>query len=113
LGRARGGWSHSRIRKRTQFRNVLGHYSFEQWDAVQAEKYLDDLDDATEATNRLEADYAGDGRREALIQDEEFSRAFTEAKVRVRNMDFRYVEETDPTRQALLEIYASVVLETP
>lgn len=68
---------------------------------------------AREATNRLEADYAGDGRREALIQDEEFSRAFTEAKVRVRNMDLRYVEETDPTSQALLEIYASVVLETP
>jgi hypothetical protein len=28
-------------------------------------------------------------------------------------MDVRYVEETDPQRQALLEIYVAVVLETP
>jgi hypothetical protein len=34
------------------------------------------------------------------------------SKARVRNMDLRYVEEADPTRQALLEIYASVVLRT-
>jgi hypothetical protein len=27
-------------------------------------------------------------------------------------MDLRYVEETDPTRQALLESYAAVVLRT-
>ncbi|WP_405240414.1 GIY-YIG nuclease family protein [Lentisalinibacter orientalis] len=68
---------------------------------------------AREATGRLAADYAGDGRREALVEDKDFSRAFTEAKARVRNMDLRYVEEADPIRQSLLEIYASVVLETP
>jgi hypothetical protein len=28
-------------------------------------------------------------------------------------MDLRFVEEADPTRQALLEIYAATVLETP
>jgi hypothetical protein len=28
-------------------------------------------------------------------------------------MDFRFVEETDPLRQVLLELYASVVLDTP
>jgi len=28
-------------------------------------------------------------------------------------MDVRYVEETDPLRQALLEIYVSIVLKTP
>ena len=27
-------------------------------------------------------------------------------------MQVRYVEETDPLRQALLEIYASIVLQT-
>jgi hypothetical protein len=43
----------------------------------------------------------------------EFSQAFTEAKARIREMDYRYVEETDQTRQALLEIYASVALKTP
>jgi hypothetical protein len=28
-------------------------------------------------------------------------------------MDVRYVEETDPLRQALLEIYVSIILKTP
>jgi hypothetical protein len=28
-------------------------------------------------------------------------------------MDVRYVEETDALRQALLEIYVSIVLKTP
>ena len=28
-------------------------------------------------------------------------------------MELRYVEETDPLRQALLEIYASIVHATP
>jgi hypothetical protein len=41
-----------------------------------------------------------------------FADAFQQAKARVRDMDLRFVEEADPTRQALLEIYASVVLRT-
>jgi hypothetical protein len=28
-------------------------------------------------------------------------------------MDLRFVEESDPTRQALLEIYAATILKTP
>ena len=28
-------------------------------------------------------------------------------------MEIRFVEETDPVRQALLEIYVATVLETP
>jgi hypothetical protein len=28
-------------------------------------------------------------------------------------MDLRFVEESDPTRQALLEIYVAVTLKTP
>ena len=51
--------------------------------------------------------------RLALQADPAFNLAFTDAKARVRKMDLRFVEEADPTRQALLEIYASVVLKTP
>jgi hypothetical protein len=40
--------------------------------------------------------------------------AFTyKGKDRIRAMDFRAVEETDQTRQTLLEVYCAVVLETP
>jgi hypothetical protein len=43
----------------------------------------------------------------------EFAEAFTAAKARIREMEYRYVEETDQNRQALLEIYSAVVLATP
>jgi hypothetical protein len=46
------------------------------------------------------------------VQQPDFLAAFSEAKARVRAMDFRFVEQRDQTRQALLEIYAAVVLET-
>ena len=34
-------------------------------------------------------------------------------KARIRDMNVRFVAEADPTRQALLEIYAATVLNTP
>lgn len=69
---------------------------------------------AREVTGRLEATYnAADGSRVALSMDPLFSDAFTKAKVRIRKMALRYVEEPDPLRQALLEIYVSIVLKTP
>jgi hypothetical protein len=69
---------------------------------------------AREATGRLTAAYSGDGRRASLaLNDAAFGAAFTAAKSRVRLMHVRYVHETDPLRQALLEIYASIVLATP
>lgn len=58
------------------------------------------------------AAYSIAGSRRALIAEANFGEAFREAKARVRKMDLRFVEEADPTRQALLEIYASVVLRT-
>ena len=42
-----------------------------------------------------------------------FREAFSKAKARVADMDVRFVEEGDPMRQALLEMYASVALQTP
>lgn len=69
---------------------------------------------AREATGNLKATYrAGEGSREALAADPAFSRAFTDAKARIRAMDFRWVEEPDPVRQCLLEVYVAVVLQTP
>lgn len=69
---------------------------------------------AREVTGRLAAAYTGGGTRALLASgDAVFATAFIDAKTRVRAMEVRYVEETDPLRQALLEIYASIVLATP
>ena len=40
------------------------------------------------------------------------AREFERGKPRVISMDIRFVEETDTVRQALLEIYAALALET-
>ncbi len=69
---------------------------------------------ARETTGKLKPTYKkGAGSRAALVTDEAFLKAFNDAKARIRKMDVRFVEETDPTKQALLEIYVSVVLDTP
>ena len=69
---------------------------------------------AREATGQLKATYsAGEGSRKALAVDPVFKAEFDAAKARVRQMDFRYVSEPDPVRQAVLEIYCAVALETP
>jgi hypothetical protein len=47
------------------------------------------------------------------VTDPEFSPAFIRAKARLLDMDLRFIEEPDPVRQALLEIYVAVVLKTP
>ena len=47
------------------------------------------------------------------MEDPTFAAAFSDAKARIRHMDVRFVEETNPVRQSLLEIYVAVVLETP
>jgi hypothetical protein len=67
---------------------------------------------AKEMTGCPAATYSSKDSRTALCAQPRFAKAFTRAKARVRNMDLRYVEETDPTHQALLEIYVSVVLHT-
>jgi hypothetical protein len=53
------------------------------------------------------------GSRAELVKDVLFASAFEKARQRVALMDLRFVEETDPTRQALLEIYTATVLKTP
>ena len=48
-----------------------------------------------------------------LMNDPKFLAAFEKARERIRQMEIRYVEESDCNRQALLEIYATLALGTP
>jgi hypothetical protein len=69
---------------------------------------------AREATGRIVAAYrAGKHSRDGLMLDPAFAAAFSAAKERIRAMEYRFVEEADQNRQALLEIYCAIVLETP
>jgi hypothetical protein len=69
---------------------------------------------AREATGRTAVAYrTGEGSRAGLMLDPVFAAAFAAAKQRIRGMEYRYVEEADQNRQAVLEIYCAVVLETP
>ncbi len=68
---------------------------------------------AREVTNRMTATYTKEGGRKRLATDEAFSVAFQDAKARIRRMHYRFVEETDQTRQSLLESYVAIVLKTP
>jgi hypothetical protein len=49
--------------------------------------------------------------RKALEADPVFAASFSAAKDRVSNMLFRWTEESDPNRQCLLEMYATIVLD--
>lgn len=59
------------------------------------------------------AAYTKENSRKVVASTEDFIREFASAKGRIRAMNYRYVEEKDQTRQALLEIYVAVVLQTP
>lgn len=61
----------------------------------------------------LKATYKTKGSRAELVNHEVFGPTFIEAKERISRMDIRYVEEDDPTSQALLEIYVATALGTP
>lgn len=68
---------------------------------------------ARKATGQIKATYKVTGSRKDLMLQPEFAAAFTAAKSRIREMDLRYIEEDNPQRQAVLEIYAAVALRTP
>jgi hypothetical protein len=68
---------------------------------------------ARERTGNIKATYSPKGSRKALMTDPKFVRAFESAKARIREMDIRFIEESDPVGQALLEIYVSLALDTP
>jgi hypothetical protein len=61
-------------------------------------------------TGNIKATYvAGKGSRKWLMEQPAFVAAFTNAKALIRTLEYRYVEEADPNRQALLEIYCTIV----
>ena len=68
---------------------------------------------AREATGHLVPSYTAEGSRSKLIKDPVFRNAFDQAKARIRTMDVRFVEEAEPVRQTILEIYVAVSLRTP
>ena len=53
------------------------------------------------------------GSRKDLMADPIFRAIFTQQKELLRKMDIRVVEEADPHRQALLEMYVAICLNTP
>lgn len=63
---------------------------------------------AREASGRIKASYAREGSRLQLERDPDFKRAFDLAKQRIRQMEIRFVEETNSLSQGLLEIYAAL-----
>ena len=68
---------------------------------------------ARHTTGKTKASYAQKGSRRQLTQVAVFGQAFEAAKKRVKAMDIRFIEEADPVRQALLEIYVASALQTP
>ena len=68
---------------------------------------------ARDATGRKRSYVKGLDNRDAPMADPAFMNAFNEQKRRIRAMDFRYVEEVDPLKQTLLEVYCAVALKTP
>jgi len=55
----------------------------------------------------------GSGSRTGLAATDPFAIAFADAKARIRAMEYRHVEEPNQIRQALLESYCAIALETP
>jgi hypothetical protein len=67
---------------------------------------------ARQNSGRTKATYTSKGSRADLCNDEIFRPIFEDAKLQIANMDVRYVEEVDPVKQALLEVYVAIALGT-
>jgi len=64
---------------------------------------------AREETGNTEASYKTEGSRKHLLSQPHFKQAYDRAKERIKRMQVRYVGESDPLKQSLLEIYVAVV----
>jgi hypothetical protein len=68
---------------------------------------------AREETGRVISYQVNERRRGQLTLDPAFAATLVAAKERIKAMEFRFVEESDQTRQALLEIYCAIALQAP
>lgn len=101
------GPSHLYVGRSKRLRQRLRYHSSSAKDAPFAFKL------AREQTGNTKASYSTKGSREELLADRTFLAAFQAAKERIRRMQIRFVEEPNPNRQALLEIYATISLGAP
>jgi hypothetical protein len=62
---------------------------------------------ARHATGNLKASYKREGSRKALLEDPGFGAAFTAARNRIAHMDVQFVEEADPIKQTILEVFTA------
>jgi hypothetical protein len=67
---------------------------------------------ARETTGLLNATYRPEEPRVELTEDPVFDAVFAAARIRVSQMELRFVEVTDAVRQALLVIYVATALDT-
>lgn len=65
---------------------------------------------AREKSGFTKASYSRAGSRPELVTHATFGPLFVNAKAQIAKMDIWFVEEEDPIRQALLEIYVAVSL---
>jgi hypothetical protein len=68
---------------------------------------------AREDTGNKKATYSKVGSRKDLLSNSVFLNSYKSAMNRIDKMDYRCVVESDPVKQALLEIYVSIVLKSP
>ncbi len=67
---------------------------------------------AREKTGKKASYVSGSESLKNLMRNSEFKAAFDEGRRRIKKMEFRYIEESCANRQALLEIYCAVELNT-
>lgn len=63
---------------------------------------------ARRETDNMKASYRPEWSRTALLSDPGFRAAFDAARGRIQQMDVQFVEEMDPVRQTILEVFTAV-----
>lgn len=101
------GPSHLYVGRSKRIRERLRYHCGSATDAPFAFKL------ARELTGKTKATYSTKDSRNQLLLDVAFIAAFQASKDRIRQMNIRFVEEPDPNRQALLEIYTTICLTAP
>ena len=98
---------HLYVGRSKRLRNRLRYHATDRWLSASFAFLL-----AREATGRIRPTYEKTGSRKELQADPAFRKAFLVACARINQMDIRFIGESDPVRQALLEIYAAISLNT-